>query len=50
VAACHHPQNVTAEEIAAARRSPASPNSSGEEIPGADEPTQIPGADEPASA
>ncbi len=50
MAACHHPQNVTAEEIAAARRSPASPNSSGEEIPGADEPAQIPGADEPASA
>ena len=34
LAACHHPQNVTAEEIAAASRSVASPNSSGDEIPG----------------
>jgi oligopeptide/dipeptide ABC transporter ATP-binding protein len=32
-AACHHPQNVTAEEIAAARRSPLSPLSSGEQMP-----------------
>ncbi len=34
LAACHHPQNVTAEEITAASRSAASPLSSGEEIPG----------------
>ena len=38
LAACHHPQNVTAEEIAAASRSVASPNSSGEEIPGVEQP------------
>ncbi len=33
VAACHHPQNVTAEEVAAAKRSPLSPASSGEQMP-----------------
>jgi oligopeptide/dipeptide ABC transporter ATP-binding protein len=33
MAACHHPQNVTAEEIAAATRSDASPLSSGTEQP-----------------
>jgi oligopeptide/dipeptide ABC transporter ATP-binding protein len=33
LAACHHPMNVTGEEIAAARRSPASPLSSGDELP-----------------
>jgi oligopeptide/dipeptide ABC transporter ATP-binding protein len=33
LAACHHPLNVTAEEIAAARKSPASPLSSGAELP-----------------
>jgi oligopeptide/dipeptide ABC transporter ATP-binding protein len=33
LAACHHPLNVTREEIAAARRSPLSPVSSGEELP-----------------
>jgi len=33
VAACHHPQNVTADEIAAARRSPLSPLSSGAQGP-----------------
>jgi oligopeptide/dipeptide ABC transporter ATP-binding protein len=32
-AACHHPQNVTAAEVAAATRSPDSPVSSGEERP-----------------
>ena len=37
LAACHHPQNVTGEEIRAATRSPASPLSSGEEAPGAEE-------------
>ena len=31
LAACHHPQNVTAEEIAAATRSPLSPLSSGDQ-------------------
>jgi oligopeptide/dipeptide ABC transporter ATP-binding protein len=35
VAACHHPRNVTAEEIAAATRSPLSPLSAGEEMPSA---------------
>ncbi len=37
MAACHHPQNVTPEEIAAVKRSPASPLGSGEEAPGAEE-------------
>ena len=38
IAACHHPHNVTAAEIAAARRSPASPISSGTEPPESGEP------------
>jgi oligopeptide/dipeptide ABC transporter ATP-binding protein len=33
VAACHHPQNVTEAEIAAATRSPLSPVSSGDQMP-----------------
>ncbi len=33
MAACHHPQNVTAEEIGASRRSEASPLSTGDELP-----------------
>jgi oligopeptide/dipeptide ABC transporter ATP-binding protein len=33
LAACHHPLNVTAAELAAARRSPASPLSAGFELP-----------------
>jgi oligopeptide/dipeptide ABC transporter ATP-binding protein len=33
LAACHHPQNVTAEELAAATRSPLSPLASGEQAP-----------------
>jgi oligopeptide/dipeptide ABC transporter ATP-binding protein len=33
VAACHHPQNVTADEIATATRSPLSPSSAGEQGP-----------------
>jgi oligopeptide/dipeptide ABC transporter ATP-binding protein len=33
LAACHHPQNVTAQEIAAATRSPSTPLSAGEEPP-----------------
>jgi oligopeptide/dipeptide ABC transporter ATP-binding protein len=33
LAACHHPQYVTAEEISAARRSPLSPLSSGDQMP-----------------
>ena len=33
LAACHHPQNVTAEEVAAARRSPLSPLSAGDQMP-----------------
>jgi oligopeptide/dipeptide ABC transporter ATP-binding protein len=35
VAACHHPLNVSAEEIAAAERDAASPLSAGTEMPGA---------------
>jgi oligopeptide/dipeptide ABC transporter ATP-binding protein len=37
LAACHHPQNVSEEEIRAATRSPTSPLSSGEVMPGAEE-------------
>jgi oligopeptide/dipeptide ABC transporter ATP-binding protein len=33
LAACHHPQNVTADELAAAKRSPLSPLASGEQAP-----------------
>jgi oligopeptide/dipeptide ABC transporter ATP-binding protein len=33
LAACHHPLNVTTEDLAAARRSPQSPASSGDELP-----------------
>ena len=33
LAACHHPLNVSAEEIQAATKSPASPLSAGEELP-----------------
>jgi peptide/nickel transport system ATP-binding protein/oligopeptide transport system ATP-binding protein len=35
LAACHHPQNVSAQEIAAASRSASSPISSGQELPAA---------------
>jgi oligopeptide/dipeptide ABC transporter ATP-binding protein len=35
LAACHHPQNVTAVEIAAAKRSPLSPLAAGDEAPAA---------------
>jgi oligopeptide/dipeptide ABC transporter ATP-binding protein len=37
LAACHHPQNVSAEEISAAGRSPASPLNAGDERPSAEE-------------
>jgi oligopeptide/dipeptide ABC transporter ATP-binding protein len=37
LAACHHPRNVTADEIRAAKRSPASPRTAGEELPSASE-------------
>jgi oligopeptide/dipeptide ABC transporter ATP-binding protein len=43
LAACHHPQNVSAQEIAAATRSPSSPLSAGNELPDRSE-------GEPASA
>jgi oligopeptide/dipeptide ABC transporter ATP-binding protein len=36
LAACHHPQHVTAQEVAAAGRSPASPLSAGQEQPQAE--------------
>ena len=35
LAACHHPLNVTSEEVAAAVRSPASPLSAGDQLPSA---------------
>jgi oligopeptide/dipeptide ABC transporter ATP-binding protein len=38
LAACHHPLNVSDEEIAAATRSPLSPTSAGEEPPQAGQP------------
>jgi len=37
LAACHHPRNVTAEEITAARRSEFSPRTAGDELPVASE-------------
>jgi oligopeptide/dipeptide ABC transporter ATP-binding protein len=37
LAACHHPRNVSAEEIAAAERDPSSPQSAGDELPSVDE-------------
>jgi oligopeptide/dipeptide ABC transporter ATP-binding protein len=37
LAACHHPRNVAAEELAVARRSELSPQSAGDELPAADE-------------
>jgi oligopeptide/dipeptide ABC transporter ATP-binding protein len=33
LAACHHPQNVSADEISAVKKSPASPLSAGDELP-----------------
>ena len=44
LAACHHPMNVTAEEIAAATKDPSSPLSSGDETPDAVEGNGQPGA------
>jgi oligopeptide/dipeptide ABC transporter ATP-binding protein len=44
LAACHHPLNVTAEEISAAQRDPSSPRSAGDELPGAVEGNGTPGA------
>ena len=35
LAACHHPMNVSAEEIASAQRSPASPLTAGDQLPSA---------------
>ena len=37
LAACHHPRNVTPEEIAAGRRSPESPLSAGDTVPGSED-------------
>ncbi len=48
LAACHHPQHVTAEEIDAATRSPASPLSAGDQAPEA--PGESNGRTVPASA
>jgi oligopeptide/dipeptide ABC transporter ATP-binding protein len=48
LAACHHPQNVSAEDIAAAKKSPASPLSSGDELPGKSD--GLPRGDESPSA
>ena len=50
LAACHHPQNVTAEEIAASTRSPLSPLSSGDAVPESEAPSQAPGPSEDGSA
>jgi oligopeptide/dipeptide ABC transporter ATP-binding protein len=43
-AACHHPLNVTADDLAGARRAPESPRSAGDELP------SDPGADPAADA
>jgi peptide/nickel transport system ATP-binding protein len=37
LAACHHPLNVTADEISAAERDPSSPLNAGDELPDASE-------------
>jgi hypothetical protein len=37
MAACHHPRNVTPEDLAAAVRAPESPRSAGQELPEPDE-------------
>ena len=37
LAACHHPRNVTAQEVSAGRRSELSPRSAGDELPSAGE-------------
>jgi oligopeptide/dipeptide ABC transporter ATP-binding protein len=50
IAACHHPQNVTAAEIAAATRSATSPLSSGELVPEADWVAAAPAAPAAGSA
>jgi oligopeptide/dipeptide ABC transporter ATP-binding protein len=42
VTACHHPRNVTAEEVAAATRSPLSPLSAGAEMPSANGASRAP--------
>jgi oligopeptide/dipeptide ABC transporter ATP-binding protein len=49
LAACHHPRNVTAEEIAAATRSEASPLSAGADLPEAAEAT-VPGPAAPSDS
>jgi oligopeptide/dipeptide ABC transporter ATP-binding protein len=50
LAACHHPQNVTQEEIAAASRSALSPLNAGEEGPGAESAERPPPPTEDGSA
>jgi oligopeptide/dipeptide ABC transporter ATP-binding protein len=54
LAACHHPMNVSQEEIAAAARSPLSPLSAGELMPGGREGaapgTQLPGVSRATAA
>jgi oligopeptide/dipeptide ABC transporter ATP-binding protein len=52
LAACHHPQHVSAEEIAASSRSAASPLSAGSEAPSANGtgPDSVPAAEPPASS
>jgi oligopeptide transport system ATP-binding protein len=37
LAACHHPRNVSADELRVAKRSPASPRSAGDELPSVSE-------------
>jgi oligopeptide/dipeptide ABC transporter ATP-binding protein len=44
LAACHHPLNVTADEIAAAKKDPSSPLSAGDELPDAAEGNGAPAA------
>jgi peptide/nickel transport system ATP-binding protein len=44
LAACHHPLNVTGEEIAAAQKDPSSPLTSGDTLPAAAEANGATGA------
>jgi oligopeptide/dipeptide ABC transporter ATP-binding protein len=44
LAACHHPMNVTADEISAAEKDPSSPLSSGDELPDRAEENGVPAA------
>jgi peptide/nickel transport system ATP-binding protein/oligopeptide transport system ATP-binding protein len=50
LAACHHPMNVSAEEIRAAVKDETSPLSAGDEMPSAGEGNGAPARAEPSAA